>query len=789
MASVLKFDGLVVDRPANRVALDALTLSLEGWDVLEFSQVAATLPGSYSAAKPVELEVDGTTRFKGRLVSTHYQGIGDGAIRIGYRAFGLEWLANSVPLAAIDGTGNVAYDLTPEDDDYLPTLAGKSVGEIIADVLDRHAAALAAVGVLGYEADDLAALTVVPPEPVALNGGLWGMVRALVARWCNKYACWIDPADGKVKVKSRLGGLTPLTLTLDSDPVTVESISRDHSECAGRVKIRGGPDVQAAFLAAGDGTWEKGWSPAAEAAWTYADFLQPRDSADLGTVTDLSSTTVTVKSDVAARTWAVNFWSGIGAEIVAYDPLATGIAFGESRRITACTALSAGGTSVLTLDAPLSNSGYTRYSIRGLYSDAAKVWRRIVPTNAWVREHLVKRFSHSQPWSPVDGSVVQTTAPQAVVCHSATGAPPWNEFPVTFEVDPADGSLWFHEPIVKPFSSMASLMAGTPDGVPNEVKILVPYSRGALTVSVPETGFQGTAFAVDGLEREAVRDYPGWLDYRDRTSYAQLASEILDTAKDAVVEGALVHHGKLSAVLSKGVALSIAGNGYATGFETAAATVMQVALDFAPDGGSASRWTTRVGFSNRMRPFTGDRLYVHPSFAANPWRQDAGLDREGSAAQIAARKAGFANVDEQADQRAAGTARAKSLDDPNAFMDRAFEDGPAPFLPGDGRDGTNSYKGPRKAKSLGNGDLARVMGSESVPLDEEYASNKRHMAAEAAADKTSPANVAAARLRHAMGLDVAPEDKAIDAELKRLADRDDRDAPRIGGGMEGLAYP
>lgn len=802
MASVLKIDGATVDRGPNRVVLDRLALSLESYDVLEFSQVATVLPGSYTAAKSVVLEVDGVVRFRGVLASSHYQGVGSGAIRVGYRAFGLEWSANRIPVTGGDGTGSLAYNLPRDDDDHIPSLAGRSVGWILADVLDRHAAELAAIGVTGYEPADLAALLVVPPDPVHLSGGLWGMIGALLTQWCNKYAAWIEPSTGTVRIRSRLDGLTPLTLTLDADPITVESLSRDHSECATRLVLRGGPDVQAAYLTFADETLAKGWTGPQEADWTWADYIRPKDSADVGAISAVGSTTLTIASDDAARAWPANFWSGVVAEVVCYDPVAVGITFGESRRIVSNTAMTAGGTSTLTLDAPLNNSGYTRYSIRGLYSDAAKVWRKLEVVPPYVRDRLVKRFSHAVPWSPVDGATVNTTSAQAGVCFAPGCAQPWNEWPVTLEVDPTSGSLWFHEPLVKPFSSMASLEAGTPDGVPCEVKVLVPYSRGAMTYTLPETGFEGTAHAVDGLERTAYREYPRWLDYRDRASYELLAREVLDTLKDTVVEGSLTYHGKLSAVLTKGVALSLAGAGYATGFEAANATVRQVVLDYAPDGGSASEWTTRLSFSSRMKPFSGDRLYAHPGFGSMGWRPDAGLDHEGAAKRRAAADA-------------ANAARAAREVGPAVTFDDATPERP------------NTYRKPKKSTGLSEADRLRVRGGDARhnadQADERESArrtaergSRRHAGVLSAAlgkDPTTNANEAddresrrrlaekgsrrhssrlSAALGNPLGKDSSEADRRDDAMLRSLAERGDDDRPRRregGSAGIGIAYP
>lgn len=798
MASILKYDGVDVDRRSMRTVLDRLTLAVgDGYDTLEFSQVAQRIAGDFTARKSCELIVDGVTRFKGVTVSTHYGSIGTGPIRIGYRAFGLEWLANRIRVTGADGTGRILYNLPRTDPDYIPINSALSVGEILERLFDLHSTQLAAIGVVGYDAGDLADLVVVPPEPVYLSGGLWGAARALLCQWCNKYVPWIDPADGVIRIRSQLGGLTPIDLQLDTDSFMIDSLSRDHSECATKWVSRGAGDVQAAYLDFHDEGLAKGYDDADP--WTLADYLQPRDGADLGGVTAQSSTTLTVSSDEGARFWASNFWSGLNAEVVAYNSTATDITFSESRRIVSNTALTAGGSSVLTVDEPFSNTGYDRYSIRGAYSASALKYRKILVNNPFVAQRLVKRFSHSVPWSPIDGATTQTTSPQASLCYSPTCAKPWWEFPASFDVVPfdgtADGYLVFHEPIVKPFSSRTSLEAGTPDGVPCDVKVLVPYSRGALEAVAPASGFEGTAYTVDGVEQVHYGEVPSWRDYRDRAQLEQLAREQLDCVKNTVVEGSLTYFGKLSAALTKGLALSINHPDYDTGLESMGALVRSVVLDFAPDGGSATEWTTRLSFSNRMKPFGGDRLYVHPAYSSAGAIRGASLDLRAAGASIGA-------TIEQSAPRPVGQGADVELD---MSRDR------------------NRYRGPRNDKGLDaqglRGALGKDAGRNQVEADGRESerranasasersakglhrakgfdmdTNVRHsgeaQAAKAKAEKGSAAS--ASRLSHAKGNPTGPKalqaDREIDAELARLADEDEG-AKRPGSTGGAIAYP
>lgn len=838
MASVLKIAGVEVDRPAARIVLDRLVLQVDsGFDSLEFSEVCTKLPGAFGPRASCELIVDGVARFKGAIVGSYPSSIGRGPIQIGYKAMGLEWLANRVSVTAADGTGRLAYNLPPTDDDYVPIEAGLSVGAILTRVFDLHASQLAAIGVASYDPADLAALVVVPPGPVYLTGGLWNAVRALLRKWCNKFVAWIDPADGSIKIKSQLTDLTPLTLTLDSDPIVVDRLSRDHSECFTRVVYRGGPDVQAAYLDFHDLGLAKGWSGGDESTYLETDFTQPKDAADLGGVTAVTSTTLTVQSDDAARTWGANYWSGVVAEVCAYNPAATGLTFCESRRITACTALSAGGTSVLTVDVPFSNSGYTRYSIRGMYSAKSLVWRKVLINNAYVAQHLVKRFSHAVPWSPSDGQTVQTTDPQAVVCWSSGCAKPWNEFPLTFDVVPYDGTtngyLVFHAPLNKPFGA-----------APCDVKVLVPYSRGALSATVPPSGFEGTAHSEDGVEQVLYVDDESWLDYRDATARTQLAREILDTVKNTVCEGSITYYGKLTAALTKGTAIGLARAGGTTGYESMAALARSVVLDWAPLSGGGSEWITRVGFSNRLKAFSGDRLYSHPSWGSHGALEGASLQTSGMAASVAATAdAAMPRPDAGGDVGAAAELLDRDWSGAGGNASGRYEGG-RPYrtdrkfasVSGDERaaDRTKARAG-READSqarrriaaarpdMGSeADRRRVRGDdagfnamqadarESERRTDERGSRRRasdlarakgkdpaHNAMEADArenERRQDASVArrdGAKLSRALGNPLgkgsSPEDRRDDAMLRSLADRDD--APRRpGAGGPGLGY-
>lgn len=623
MASVLTIGGATIDRADNatRCILNRLTLSLDQPDALEFAQVGTTLPGAWHPGQAVTLTVDGALAFSGQVTSRH-PATGPGGITVGYRALGLKWLANRIPVTnGQDGTGQIVYNLPSSDDDYIASESGLSVGTILSDVFTAHATALAALGITtdATTASQLAALTIVPDEPVLFQGSrLWNSIEDFLTQWYPQYAAYI-PAAGTIRVVDTTA-FPATTYTLDSDPVELESIAEDASECASRVVLRGYADVEPAYLSLAAATLSEAFTATDKAAWTWYSFTQPAGAADSGTISTVTSTQVTVSSSDATTTWSVNYWSGIEGWIFVYDPAATGITFGEWRHITANTALGAGGTSVITLDLPLNNSGYTAYTIAGQPLGTSETWRtyNVVPT--YVGQHLVKQFPRSVPWRATD-SVVQTNYPAAVVCWSSSGSPPFIEFPATFEVLPLTGQIRFSEPTVRIFGTLSNLELGGShtDGIPDDIQVLVPYSRGALTaVYPPDVGgvaqYDGPAHALYGLERTYYRDYRNWVYAGDATSYQALAQQVWNTVNAPVIEGTLAYQGKLSAALTLGTSLNLTGNGYTTGYEAIAAAVRTVTLEWPQEG--ATPWVTRLEFSTRRRAYSGDKLYEHPMFAA-----------------------------------------------------------------------------------------------------------------------------------------------------------------------------
>lgn len=157
---------------------------------------------TWPAGSHTTLTLDGLLVFSGQIVSSHPgRDPRTGGVMVGYRALGLKYLANTIPVTnPNDLSGTIVYNLPSDDPNFVPSLSGLSVGQMLTFIFNGHAQALASVGITGYNATDLAALTVVPPEPVYIRGSkLFNEVEDLLSRWCAEYAAFV-PASGVIRV-------------------------------------------------------------------------------------------------------------------------------------------------------------------------------------------------------------------------------------------------------------------------------------------------------------------------------------------------------------------------------------------------------------------------------------------------------------------------------------------------------------------------------------------------------------------------------------------------------------
>jgi hypothetical protein len=637
------------DRAAASVWLDSWSWDLDSDGAAEFHELAPGPAPRFHAGQSVVVRCDDSgsmlPRFTGEIVSMHPAFTEDGWT-FGYRALGLKYAANQLPITAVDGTGTIAFNLDPHDEDYLPSFAGQSVGQILTYLLNQHAAALNALGIGNWTvatgppvtytlptatSTDLTAMDLVPQEPVYAAGDrFWQTIEAVLQRHLRNYVSFIG-ADGTIRFFDTTA-LADLTVTEGTDPMEPVRFARDLTDCATRVKVRGQGRIFPAYVSTGKTTLTKAWTSTQQTAWKYTDFTQGGDSYDSGTIgatNILDPVTVRISPTSGTKTWPAHFWNNRQAWIYLHSSVGSALTYTEARPITDCTALSAGGTSDITLGFALDNassSAYDSYEIIGTYAPLSEttyigsggnnrnnVWRlyNVVTPGNWIEQHLVKRFPTPVSFLGYTGNATaQTLYPEAVIVKSGI------TWPASFKVMPATGQILFDEPVVKAINSQSVLNAGTAVVAPDDIYCLLAYSRGALEAVYPaDSGgspvFAGTAYTVEGLQRTKTVDVDSWL-YQGNTSQMAAYAQMLHRSMcDTVLTGSVVYHDALNDCFTPGKRLNIAGAGYTTGLESAAVPVRSFALRYNLTGMEA--WTSRLGCSSRRNPRTGDRQYVHPT--------------------------------------------------------------------------------------------------------------------------------------------------------------------------------
>jgi hypothetical protein len=595
--------------------------------------------------KPVVLTINDTTYFQGDVVSVSpdYERIG---WVLAYQCLGLRYRGNLVPFTD-DNTGldTAPFNLQPEDPSYIASRAGRTVGQILTAVLTMatNATNLNNVGLGGYTSlspptlpaatvADLAALVMIPPAPVYVGGEkLIGALDGLLAQWAPNYTLWIDPSTGNLRFLD-LRTFTAHTFTLGTDPIEPTPLSRDTTDCFPRVEVRGQPLTEPWMLSLSNQGLAEAFAhdgltnAQAKAAWVPSNFAQPGAAQDQGTCTCPSTTTVTVTSSNATTTWGVNFWDQTnagrhGIVTLAY-PAGTGLTQFTTRRVIANTALTAAGSSTLTLDLPIPITSYTKYTLFGLQGGASIVWRKYQATDAAVGAALQNFFAYPVPYVGAGGaSVSLTSAPIGSVLWSSNGNPPYNEFPLPFTQDPSSGTFLF----VKPTFEVAN------NAPPADVRVLAAVATGVNQVFAPANAggnpqYAGTSNTVEGLTRTLVVTVDAWRDPGNATAMAAYAADLLESVKDTVVEGEITYLGLFEPALTMGLAANVTGLGYTTGWENLSSFVGHpglpiVEVELAWNYQGPVSHTMRLRCSNRRAHYTAG-MFLKPDRAGLTWGSD-----------------------------------------------------------------------------------------------------------------------------------------------------------------------
>lgn len=615
----LEIDGSPVTLTTARLVIDRLTQTLDGVDVLEFHEIGGSIVPGQSLGQSVDFSINGTLRFHGRLTQCQ-SGRSDDGYTHAYVALGYEYLANQIPITN-PATGDATYiwNLTSSDPDHLASYAGQTLEDMIVMVIEDHYTELDAIGIGPFDGSGhvdgnfetaLHSLDFTPAGgAVSLSGErLWQALQGLLEQYAPQYCLHINP-DGTMCLFDTTD-LDAVTLTTPDDWIDPPGLSYDVSDCSTAVLIRGGPQVDAAKLSTADGTLTEDWTGGEESAWTWADFATPQDGRSKGAVTSSTSTTVTVDPDDAARTWSTNEWGPADRAgwVILYDSVLTGVDQWCARAVASNTSLSAGGTSVLTVDIDLPGTGWDSYDLVGYAQGRAHVWRRYTPTETDLQTALLKRFPTPLPFRFENG-VQQTQSPMGEI-HFSDGSLEYAQA-APIEVDPGTGTIWWSRPVVAANNSLDVLLDGGGSVVePDDVVAWVPIRKGRLEARYPSSGYAGTAYDDAGIEHEMIIDLPSWNDPGAQAQFEEYAEELHASVSDVVIEGDVVLHG-LGGNLALGICLDLAAKvGSATlttGLESAHLPVRSITVLWPQSGPDVIQ--TQYHVSNRRRPLSGDRLF------------------------------------------------------------------------------------------------------------------------------------------------------------------------------------
>jgi hypothetical protein len=450
-------------------------------------------------------------------------------------------------------------------------------------------------------------------------------------------------------------------------------LNRDMADCYSQLIVRGGLQTGAVTLGVKQWpgssltyTWAPsgagaipsggllpdfaGWggyttNAAAEAAWSPAMFatLSLQTGQDQGSCTCPSTTTVTITSQNTSEAFAANALdqtnTGLHATITVVNDSIPGLQQMFSARVISNTAMIAGGTATLTLDQAMPATTYNSYRLTALSSAGNVVGRRYKVMNPTIAAAMQQYFPYPFAFRNSDGTAATlTSAPVCTVYWSASGSPPYNQATIGVQIDPVAGTIT----TVSPTSLVFGGGIVTP---PSDVQVFVPVATGLLNTTYPLSGYGGTLYTVEGIQRTKTITVREWVDYSLNTNMALYASELFTSLCDVVLEGTMSYLGLPVTYLTPGQAVSIAGNGFTTGYETIANTggnngiaVASVDVQFQP-GPFGTSYISTLHLSNRKQRYTGD-VFVRPPIigqqiglatAGGNWQSYQGMPGDGIA--------------------------------------------------------------------------------------------------------------------------------------------------------------
>jgi hypothetical protein len=519
---------------------------------------------------------------------------------------------------------------------------------------------------------DLAALSVIPPFRVDFTGErILQSIESTIQTAHPNHWLFVtgdtigSDVVGTIRVLDQRA-FSSNTVTLGANPSSPEtdgtygnrwlmpSLHRDTSDCYSQLVVRGGLYTTSTTLALKQwpgSTFTSTWAPSgsgaipnggllpdfagwggytlnsqAEAAWspTMYSQLSLQTGQDQGSCTCSSTTSVVITSQNTALTLSADQLdqtdTGQHAQITVWADVISGVQQSYTARVVANTAMTAGGTSTLTLDRALPSTSYNSYRLYALSFAGNVVWRRYKVMNSAVAAQMQQLFPYPFAFQNAnDTAAVMTQSPMCTVLWSASGSPPYNQSTIGVTIDPVAGTIT----TVSPTSLVYGGGVVTP---PTDVQVFLPVANGTLEVQYPTSGYAGTLYTVEGIERTKTITVRAWTDESLTSNMAAYVYELFTAACNVVVEGTIGYLGLPTTYLAPGQAVSITGSSYTTGYESVALPVASLDIQFNP-GPTGTSHVSTLHLSNRQARFSAD-VFVRPAvtgqqIGGQAWAADA----------------------------------------------------------------------------------------------------------------------------------------------------------------------
>ena len=537
----------------------------------------------------------------------------------------LDWFPHTDSQTGVDTS---VYNATPEDGVYYNlSRAGRSVGQILADVLTMpaNAATAGALGIGNYAlsggvyslpavtANDLAALTVIPPRPVYVNGEKFGdAISGVVEQYTPNHWSWIDPNGNYRFLDKRTA--TVNTLTMGTDPIEPTELSRDAGDSFQRVVVRGQPIAVMALLKLSlgqiteDFAWGSYTNAQAKANWTKGQFNTPGAALDSGACTCSSDH----RQSWSRRRAAQRF----GQPAIGTSPINRGRSLSTPRRSPTTPRSGAPASSRArrwrragrarsrsTTPCPTPTSTTTR-SPASRPGDRSSGRSTRSPTRPSGRGSPTNRPTRNR--SSTAPAARPSRRPRSGSSSAATARRSRSHSPIVIATEQSTSS---RRPIRSPIMRRLRTCGSTSRSTPIPLQAISPAND---VHGNPQYG--GTSHTVEGFQNTLIVTLDQWRDPGQLAQVLAYAADLLDSVKDTVVEGSVVYYGWYAAALTCGQALQVAGddgNGpYTTGWESIAnLCVVEVEVE----------WTQRAGYPYRttMRVSTR-RMHYQPDMFLKP---------------------------------------------------------------------------------------------------------------------------------------------------------------------------